>query len=251
MMKTIFITSDGKIYKMNYFGRLERNEVTTIKNYLNCILHIEEGTTFETFFNIILKDKDFFSEVFKETMGGFDLNQFIKEWKNNVEIKNNHNISYLEVYRDINLKDNTGIITLDVMNVFEGVIKKEDGEKERLSLDFIPISSLKKIPLRINNDFNIPGQIIENVNMLTSVKEMTLFEVIESILYDITFYGDPKSRDQIKEDVMNGYNKDTMIQLLTFDMEDLVSDEKYEEAIEILNLINKYKKSGEEEIDLD
>jgi hypothetical protein len=34
-------------------------------------------------------------------------------------------------------------------------------------------------------------------------------------------------------------------------MEDLVSDEKYEEAIEILNLINKYKKSGEEEIDLD
>jgi hypothetical protein len=250
-MKTIFITSDGKIYKMNYFGRLERNEVTTIKNYLNCILHIEEGTTFETFFNIILKDKDFFSEVFKETMGGFDLNQFIKEWKNNVEIKNNHNISYLEVYRDINLKDNTGIITLDVMNVFEGVIKKEDGEKERLSLDFIPISSLKKIPLRINNDFNIPGQIIENVNMLTSVKEMTLFEVIESILYDITFYGDPKSRDQIKEDVMNGYNKDTMIQLLTFDMEDLVSDEKYEEAIEILNLINKYKKSGEEEIDLD
>jgi hypothetical protein len=251
MMKTIFITSDGKIYKMNYFGRLERNEVTTIKNYLNCILHIEEGTTFETFFNIILKDKDFFSEVFKETMGGFDLNQFIKEWKNNVEIKNNHNISYLEVYRDINLKDNTGIITLDVMNVFEGVIKKEDGEKERLSLDFIPISSLKKIPLRINNDFNIPGQIIENVNMLTSVKEMTLFEVIESILYDITFYGDPKSRDQIKEDVMNGYNKDTMIQLLTFDMEDLVSDEKYEEAIEILNLINKYKKSGEEEIDSD
>jgi hypothetical protein len=251
MMKTIFITSDGKIYKMNYFGRLERNEVTTIKNYLNCILHIEEGTTFETFFNIILKDKDFFSEVFKETMGGFDLNQFVKEWKNNVEIKNNHNISYLEVYRDINLKDNTGIITLDVMNVFEGVIKKEDGEKERLSLDFIPISSLKKIPLRINNDFNIPGQIIENVNMLTSVKEMTLFEVIESILYDITFYGDPKSRDQIKEDVMNGYNKDTMIQLLTFDMEDLVSDEKYEEAIEILNLINKYKKSGEEEIDLD
>jgi hypothetical protein len=250
-MKTIFITSDGKIYKMNYFGRLERNEVTTIKNYLNCILHIEEGTTFETFFNIILKDKDFFSEVFKETMGGFDLNQFIKEWKNNVEIKNNHNISYLEVYRDINLKDNIGIITLDVMNVFEGVIKKEDGEKERLSLDFIPISSLKKIPLRINNDFNIPGQIIENVNMLTSVKEMTLFEVIESILYDITFYGDPKSRDQIKEDVMNGYNKDTMIQLLTFDMEDLVSDEKYEEAIEILNLINKYKKSGEEEIDSD
>ncbi len=251
MMKTIFITSDGKIYKMNYFGRLERNEVTTIKNYLNCILHIEEGTTFETFFNIILKDKDFFSEVFKETMGGFDLNQFIKEWKNNLEIKNNHNISYLEVYRDINLKDNTGIITLDVMNVFEGVIKKEDGEKERISLDFIPISSLKKIPLRINNDFNIPGQIIENVNMLTSVKEMTLFEVIESILYDITFYGDPKSRDQIKEDVMNGYNKDTMIQLLTFDMEDLVSDEKYEEAIEILNLINKYKKSGEEEIDSD
>jgi hypothetical protein len=250
-MKTIFITSDGKIYKMNYFGRLERNEVTTIKNYLNCILHIEEGTTFETFFNIILKDKDFFSEVFKETMGGFDLNQFIKEWKNNLEIKNNHNISYLEVYRDINLKDNTGIITLDVMNVFEGVVKKEGGEKERLSLDFIPISSLKKIPLRINNDFNIPGQIIENVNMLTSVKEMTLFEVIESILYDITFYGDPKSRDQIKEDVMNGYNKDTMIQLLTFDMEDLVSDEKYEEAIEILNLINKYKKSGEEEIDLD
>jgi hypothetical protein len=251
MMKTIFITSDGKIYKMNYFGRLERNEVTTIKNYLNCVLHIEEGTTFETFFNIILKDKDFFSEVFKETMGGFDLNQFVKEWKNNVEIKDKHKISYLEVYRDINLKDNTGITVLDVMNVFEGVIKKENGEKEKISLDFIPISTLKKIPLRINNDFNIPGQIIENVNILTSIKEMTLFEVIESILYDITFYGDPKSRDQIKEDVMNGYNKDTMIQLLTFDMEDLVSDEKYEEAIEILNLINKYKKSGEEEIDLD
>jgi excinuclease UvrABC helicase subunit UvrB len=80
---------------------------------------------------------------------------------------------------------------------------------------------------------------------------MTLFEVIETILYDITFYGDPSSRDKIKEDVMSVNNKDNMIQLLTIDMEDMVSDERYEEAIELLSLIKKYKKTSVDEIEFD
>jgi serine/threonine protein kinase len=102
----IFITSDGFIYRMNYMGRLEREEVRSIKNYLNCIIHLEEGTTFETFFNIILKDKEFFNEVYKDIMGGFDLSQFTKEW-NKVSVKKDvEKISYLEIYRDIELKEN-------------------------------------------------------------------------------------------------------------------------------------------------
>lgn len=243
-MKTIFITSDGKIYRMNYLGRLERDEVKSVKNYLNCVLHLEEGITFETFFNIIIKDKDFFNEVFKDTMGGFDLNQFLKEWKKTTDDNKVNKISYLEVRRDIKLKDDGGPLTLDINNIFEGIIKKDGGEKENITLDFIPINHLKKLCLKINTDFNIPGEIIENVNIVSSVKEMTLFEVIESILYDITFYGDPTSRDNIKEDVFRPQNKDNIVELLKFDMEELVSNERYEEAIELLNLINKYKKTG-------
>ncbi len=250
-MKTIFITSDGKIYRMNYLGRLERDEVKSIKNYLNCILHLEEGINFETFFNIIIKDKDFFNEVFKDTMGGFDLNQFLKEWKKNTNGDKVNKISYLEVRRDIKLKDDAGLLTLDVNNIFEGIIKKNNGEKESITLDFIPINNLKKLSLKINTDFNIPGEIIENVNIVSSIKEMSLFEVIESILYDITFYGDPTSRDKIKEDVFRPQNKDNIVELLKFDMEELVSNERYEEAIELLNLINKYKKTGIDEDDLE
>lgn len=246
-MKTIFVTSDGKIYKMNYLGRFEREEVKSLKNYLNCVLHLEEGITFGTFFNLILKDKDFFNEVFKETMGGFDLNQFTKEWGKNGEKKDVEKINYLEIYRDIKLKDN-GDLIIDIRNIFEGVIKKET-ENENVSLDFIPISNLKDLPLKINTDYIIPGIIIENVNMINSSKDMTLFEVLESILYDITFYGDPTSRDKIKDDVLNLSNKDNIIQLLTFDMEELVSKEKYEEAVEILSLINKFKKSDTKELE--
>jgi hypothetical protein len=250
-MKTIFITSDGKIYRINYLGRLERDEINSIKNHLNCVLHLEEGTTFETLFNIILKDKDFFNEVFKETMGGYDLNQFTKEWGKRINKKQTNEISYLEVYRDINLKDNGGSMIIDINNVFEGIIRKEEGEKERVTLDFIPINDLKKIPIKINTNFNIPGEIIENINIISSTKEMTVFEVLESILYEITFYGDPTSRDKIKEDVFKLQNKENMVELLKSDMEDLLSDEKYEEAIEILNLINKYKKSYPSEDDMD
>lgn len=242
-MKTIFITADGKIYRINYLGRIERKEVKSLKNYLNCVLHLEEGITFETFFNIILKDRDFINEVFKDTMGGFDLKQFTKEWKNITDKKDIEKISYLEIYRDIKLKDDGGINILEITNVFEGIMKNESGIKEIISLDFIPINDLKTLSIKINNEFNIPGQIIENVNIITANKEMTLFEVIESILYDITFYGDPSSRDKIKQDVLNVNNKDNLIQLLTIDMEELALDERYEEAIELLNLINKYKKS--------
>ncbi len=250
-MKTIFITSDGFIYRMNYMGRLEREEVRSIKNYLNCIIHLEEGTTFETFFNIILKDKEFFNEVYKDIMGGFDLSQFTKEW-NKVSVKKDvEKISYLEIYRDIELKENLGGLNIEITNVFEGIVKDKEGNKNNVSLDFIPINDLKKLPLKINNDFNIPGHIIENVNLITAIKDMTLFEVIESILYDITFYGDPTSRDKIKEDVINVSNRDSIIELLTFDMEDMVSDERYEEAIEILNLINKYKKTGLDDPDIE
>ena len=245
-MKIIFVTADGKIYKMNYLGRFEREEVKSLKNYLNCVLHLEEGITFETFFNLIIKDKDFFNEVFKDTMGGFNLNEFNKEWKKSTEKNIVEKISYLEIYRDIKLRDNGDVLNIDVNNVFEGVIKKENGDKEKIPLDFIPISNLKKLPLKINTDYIIPGKIID-VNMITSIKEMTLFEVLESILYDITFYGDPTSRDKIKEDILNFSNKDNIIQLLTFDMEELASKEKYEEAIEILTLINKFKKNDVEE----
>ena len=154
-MKTIFITSDGKIYRMNYLGRLERDEVRSVKNYLNCVLHLEEGITFETFFNIIIKDKDFFNEVFKDTMGGFDLNQFLKEWKKTTDDKKVNKISYLEVRRDIKLKDDGGPLTLDINNIFEGIIKKDGGEKENITLDFIPINHLKKLCLKINTDFNM------------------------------------------------------------------------------------------------
>jgi hypothetical protein len=236
---------------MNYLGRLEREEIKSIKHYLNCILHLEEGITFETFFNIILKDKDFLNEVFKDTMGGFDLNQFTKEWKKNIKNKDIENIQYLEVYRDIKLNDITGVITLDITNVFEGITKMDNSIKESVPLDFIAINVLKKLPLKLNDEFIIPGHIIENVNLITSTKGMTLFEVIETILYDITFYGDPSSRDKIKEDVMSVNNKDNMIQLLTIDMEDLVSDERYEEAIELLSLIKKYKKTSVNEIEFD
>jgi hypothetical protein len=250
-MKTIFITSDGKMYRMNYLGRLERDEVKSIKNYLNCVLHLEEGTTFETLFNIILKDKDFFNEVFKETMGGHDLNQFIKEWGNKKKRKRINKISYLQIRRDINLKDSGGVMILDINNIFEGVIRNENGTKESVTLDFIPINDLKNLFLKVNTDFNIPGEIIENVNIVSSTKEMTVFEVLESILYEITFYGDPTSRDKIKEDIFKLQNKENMVELLKSDMEDLLFDEKYEEAIEILNLINKYKKSYPSEEDLD
>jgi hypothetical protein len=242
-MKTIFITSDGKIYRMNYLSRLERDEVKSLKNYLNCVLHLEEGTTFETLFNIILKDKDFFNEVFKETMGGYDLNQFIKEWGNKKNKKQINSISYLQISREITLKDNGGIMILDINNIFEGVVRNDDGTKESVTLDFLPINDLKNLFIKINTNFNIPGEIIENVNILSSTKEMTVFEVLESILYEITFYGDPTSRDKIKEDIFKLQNKENMVELLKSDMEDLLSDEKYEEAIEILNLINKYKKS--------
>lgn len=172
------------------------------------------------------------------------LNQFLKEWKKTTDDNKVNKISYLEVRRDIKLKDDGGPLTLDINNIFEGIIKKDGGEKENITLDFIPINHLKKLCLKINTDFNIPGEIIENVNIVSSVKEMTLFEVIESILYDITFYGDPTSRDNIKEDVFRPQNKDNIVELLKFDMEELVSNERYEEAIELLNLINKYKKTG-------
>lgn len=38
-------------------------------------------------------------------MGGFDLNQFLKEWKKNTNGDKVNKISYLEVRRDIKLKD--------------------------------------------------------------------------------------------------------------------------------------------------
>lgn len=230
---------------MNYLGKIERDEVKSLKNYLNCVLHLEEGIIFETFFDIILRDKEFFNEVFKDTMGGFNLDQFLKEWKKNSDKNKVNNISYLEVHRNIKLKDEGSSLVMDIVNIFEGVIKKDEGKKERVNLDFIALNDLRKLPITINTDFNIPGEIIEGIDMVTSIKEMTLFEVLESILYEITFYGDPTSRDKIKDDLNRPKNKDNMVELLKFDMEELLSDEKYEEAIELLNLINKYKKNSD------
>ena len=79
-MKALIFKKNGELFLLNRFTQ-EEEKVETVKNYLDCPTILEDGITFETFFNHIIKEKEFFNIVYSETMGESSIDNFIEEWE--------------------------------------------------------------------------------------------------------------------------------------------------------------------------
>ena len=66
-MKTLLFGKAGDIFLIDKFTN-KKEKITTLKYYLDCPVIFEGGLLFGTFFEHIIKEKDFLNNIFKETM---------------------------------------------------------------------------------------------------------------------------------------------------------------------------------------
>lgn len=225
-MNKILIKKCGEIFKIFDFSS-EQKKLDTLKRSLFCQLEIEENTEFGVLFDLIMKDKEYFDEVFYEEMGGLSLSVFEEEWVKEI------NEDFADFDRVV-IEKHYELIEDKILTPYSYFRGEKDNLK--MNLEFTPINELKNIILNLNHktylDWYDKG-VVEY--------HLTLYEVISAILYGITFYGTPKDRDKAKDKILGDDDIDNLILVLEEEIEEAIKKEDYEEAESIKQLLNEIK----------
>lgn len=243
-MKNILLDVNGDLFlEDNFSGSVEK--IDTLKYYLDCQLRIDDGATFGHLFEYIMKDQEILDVIFGETMGGNSLEMFKEEWANekvnikkedlgleNIRIRKS--IEYFEVDSSKGFTDIR--IDFDGVNSETGVI---------YSLEFMSLPEMRNIPISIDVLMNVENN-TKNTDFDYPDSEcvITLFDILGSILHEITFYGGPLQREQTKQKIIDNIDSDNLLDVLKLQLAEAVKSENYEEAAELKNLIEKYSKMG-------
>jgi len=252
-MRSILITKSGKIIRENHFDKNDKKEaLDTLVYNLSSPLELEEGVTFKTFFNFIMQDKDFFDIVFFEEMGGYSLDLYEDEWKKRAikpkyselgEIKN------LEISKMKQVAEFENQNIFETLTLFQGVGIDEIGDYIEYTLSLTPLNELKNYQLILNNNIEIYTDSVEDLGLepkpiLEALTQITVYEAIQSILYEITFYGSPEEKEKTKQEIIKNHSVENMIPFLESRIEDAVEIEDYNTAAKLKKLIDKMKKGN-------
>lgn len=246
-MKTILLDKKGDLYLEDNFNG-SKEKVDTIKYYLDCPLKIEKGSTFEHFFNHIFAESDIIDIIFKETMGDVSILKFMDEWNKPFITSNSLGIEYLRLrktFEYIETDFNKGFV--DIRIDFDGVGKNNGMD---YSLEFMSLNEMKKFPIIIDNTLHVKESLQKKdgqESYFGGECTMTLFEVIGTLLYEITFYGIPKERDDTKQKLIDTIDSKNLINVLKLQLDEAIKLENYEEAANIKNLIDKYENLGKKD----
>lgn len=244
-MKTIYLDKNGDLYLEDTFNGTQ-DKVDTIKYYLDCPLRLDVGVRFESLFNHIIMEYKLMDIIFSETMGPHNLESFIEEWEKPFNTTNNgldiDFIRFRKVLEYIEIDKNNGFV--DIRVDLDGV-----GENNGVdySLEFMSLTEMKKYPITIDNIIHVKENLINNdkeVSYIGGDCIISLFEVIGTLLYEITCYGAPNERDIAKQKLIETIDNKNLINVLELQMDEAVRVENYEEAANIRNLIDKYKQIG-------
>ena len=240
-MKAIVFKKNGEITLLNRITK-EEEKINTIIHSLDCPTILEEGITFGTFFDHIIKEKDFFNTVYKETMGDSTLNNFISEWSQLPTKKlKDHGIDYLKTYKVFDYIELMGEDNfIDIRIDFDGIGR----EGELFNVEFISLNNLKPIPLVLSNKISIYRTVanIKGEELFFEGNTFTLlFELIGTILYVLTIHQTPKGRESAKHKFIKIINETNIIEMLEQQKEEAVEIQNYEEAAQLKKILDRLR----------
>jgi len=245
-MQTIKILKEGKILKDSNLEEKDNTKVVDgLSKYLGCFLEIEEGVTFEIFFNLILKEKEFFNIVFNQEMNEISLDEFEREFKKTAKTKQDDetlkNVKFIEISKFLSYEKYDEYDSLEVYNeVFAIHVEEGTNIENPLNINFVPVNELKKYPLIINNEIAIYKDYTEI--LLDGFTTITVGDAIKAILTQIAFYGNPKQRDKAKKETGYLMENEDMYEILKVKLEKAVIEENYELAEDIKKSIESLAK---------
>ena len=238
-MKILLFDTIGDIFLMYKFTN-KKKKITTLKNYLDCPVIFGDGLLFGTFFDHIIKEKDFLNNIFKETMNKSIIDNFIDEWNTQPKTSNkNKGIQYIKSYKIFDcIEFPTKECFVDVRIDFDGI----GGKEEIYNLEFIPLNHLKNIPFILSDQLMIQKtiSILKSENLFHKATTfILLFELIGSVLYVITVHNNPTQRQSAKHRFIKVLKETNLIDILNQEKDKSIKYENYEEAAQYKRMIDR------------
>ncbi len=197
----ILLKKNGKIFYSREYER-KKISVPSFLPFMNEPLEIEEGATFKTFFNHIMREKEKYSEFFASHLGHYDLKVFDEEWQKPYVKEKDDGMEFLEIYWHVDYDREDNIINEQPALHGRGYAAK-DGVTA-YAIDFTPLNKLKKYPLKLNTEYIIEEYMRRKPRsrkIFAGKKSFTVYDVIDAVLYEITFYGGPQQRNEQLEEL--------------------------------------------------
>ena len=222
-----------------------------IVSYLTMPVKVEEDVTVEDLMHILALNVESTDFVFDSSLGGHSFTKFYEEMQN--EHEPDGILSWMEIAHesDIIADDNELFIVPRMRGVGE--------DRELFSVEFSPVSSYKTLPVKLNTNYIIrkmDSSEKENI-ILSCTKSFTVFELFHALLYEMSYYGNPLERKEVLDEVLESLGVDTSvafklkdrgdIEKLKIELQSLIDDENYEEAVKVRDKIKRLLDNNEEQ----
>lgn len=223
-----------------------------IVSYLTYPVTIDDGVTVEDIMNILALNPESTDFIFDCSLAGQTFTKFWDEMKQ--DSTQDQILSSMEIAHEIDpLTDDDK--TLYSVARMRGVGK----DRELFSVEFSPVSSYKKLEVKLNESY-----IIRKVNaaeketvVLSCIKQFSLFEVIHALLFEMSYYGDPESRKEVLDEVIESLGVDKIeafklsdksdVDSLRKSLQEAIDKEDYEGAALLRDKLNKLLNGQSEE----
>lgn len=196
------------------------NDYDDMVRYLSEKVYVENGVTFEDFFTPVMKNWKQYEVLFSSQLGQNSLKDFYEEWNKpfvqRVDIGINE--MFIEVgWGSLELDVNKKKMSHHQYPVFHGVRiptkeEKKDGFLDSdimyVGLDFSPLNELKEYKFRVNNIVKVLMWDMKSENEKltewgTFEQDLSLYDILGTIFYEITFMGSPEDRNFVRDDLIN------------------------------------------------
>jgi len=186
-------------------GAYQYEKIDDLAVHLGSSIKFEGKITFERIFDLILENTDLYNLVFHAHMGGYAIEAFIKDYNKTSTNKTEDDIEFLEIYASGDSTANyDGTKDLSFNTDFHGWGKWDTETKVNngpISIAFSSLSDYRKLELRLKENATFvvtPEKIakLEDYLEYEGTFNYTWYDIVSSILYEISWHGAPDHRDE-------------------------------------------------------
>lgn len=208
--------------KPGYYN-VKETKIDSLGEYLGLEVETGDNFTFGDLWLLIRPDMQMYNKIYIDELGKHKLEKYDEEFDQepdadyvaqiNADETEGNCMKYIEIstcydytedWKDANNKD--GKMNLYRYIDFSGIGPQNCDdfvcEKGNWALDFMGINLLKNYPLKINNrvyiqDMKEPEYKMVNLLSENTISEITVYDMLRGIFYEITYFGNPENKSGI------------------------------------------------------